>query len=109
MDHLFPFSCCRGSMICFAIDTWHQVFCVLLPSVLYMFSNGDKKDLIGIINLSRPHDNHVQLAKVSKHTKPTWDIVENIGTTIGLLGFNFTGSVPLTSHYYRHAMAMGRM
>ena len=57
-----------------------------------MFTDNTKKKLVGIINLSRPHEKQqLLLVKVAKHTKPIWDIVENIETTISLLGFNFTG------------------
>ena len=74
-------------------DTWSAVYCVLLPNVLYMFTSDNKKDLVGIINLSRPHEGDIQLAKVCKHLKNTWtDLTENIGTTMDLLGLNFTGN-----------------
>ena len=73
-------------------DTWNQVYCVLLTSVLYMFADDSKKELMGIINLSRPHEGNIQLAKVSKYLKTTWtNLTENIGTTMNLLGLNFTG------------------
>ena len=75
-------------------DTWATVYSVLLSNVLYMFSSDNKKDLLGIINLSRPHEGDVQLAKVCKHLKNTWaDLTENIETTMGLLGLNFTGKL----------------
>ena len=74
------------------LDTWNVVYCVLLTNVFYMFTDNTKKKLVGIINLSRPHEKQqLLLVKVAKHTKPIWDIVENIETTISLLGFNFTG------------------
>ena len=73
------------------LDTWNTVYCVLLTNVFYMFTDNSKKKLVGIINLSRPHEKQLLLVKVAKHTKPIWDIVENIETTISLLGFNFTG------------------
>lgn len=79
------------------LDVWNQVYCVIVADLLYMFKDETRKLLMGIINLSRPQEKHIQLAKISKHEKPTWDIVENIETTMGLLGFNFSGLASINS------------
>jgi len=79
------------------LDVWNQVYCVILADLLYLFKDDSRKSLLGIINLSRPLEKHIQMAKISKHEKPVWDIVENIETTMGLLGFNFTGLASINS------------
>ena len=77
-------------------DIWIKLYGILLTDMLYLFKDAEHGDLVCVLSMARPLDSSLQLATVEKQSHVSWDLINSITSTMGLLGLgNFAAAVDL--------------
>ena len=63
-------------------DIWVQVYCILMPDVLYIFQDETRVTLVDIIAFSAFCEGETQFAIISRYEEKSWDIMNSLHSSM---------------------------
>ena len=67
-------------------DLWMQVYCILMPDVLYVFQDESRVTLIDIITFSAFSEGETEFAIISRYEEKSWDIMNSLHSSMRFFG-----------------------
>eukprot|EP01036_Dinobryon_divergens_P026996 gene26996-35701_t len=67
-------------------DIWVQVYCILMPDVLYIFQDETRVTLVDIIAFSAFSEGETQFAIISRYEEKSWDIMNSLQSSMRFFG-----------------------